>query len=171
MKKRKDAVLVKELIPPDLKQCQAEYREPHGFMRLGPPPPMERCKNKPTHIATEPPREDGEPQGSMSLCDECLAVFQEQVKGCTIVPIPEKRPYRLVVCLDVEAESLKDAYGRVYEAMGKLPEGFDWESSDEAFDPEGELIDVNDLGRARMEYIDEHAICRSTHGNQSDVPE
>lgn len=63
-------------------------------------------------------------------------------------------PYRLVVCIDVEADSLKDAYGKVYEAMGQLPEGLDWESSDEAFDPDGAEIGPKKLQEARMAYLD-----------------
>lgn len=72
-----------KLIPPDLKQCQTEIREAHSFMTLGPKPGFVRCKNKPSHIATEPPREDGKPQGSMSVCPECLSELSKKMPGVT----------------------------------------------------------------------------------------
>lgn len=64
--------------------------------------------------------------------------------------------YRLVVCVDVEAASLQEAYGRVYEAMGKVTgpgSSLDWESSDEAFDDNGQ-IDAEELQKARTAYLD-----------------
>ena len=63
-------------------------------------------------------------------------------------------PYRLVVCIDVDAASLKEAYGKVYEALAKLPEGFDWESSDEAYGPDCEEIMPPQVQIARMAYLD-----------------
>lgn len=71
----------KKLIPPDGERCQAEKTVDTNFMTLGGPPvgSMERCRNKPTTLATEKePGPDGQ-RGSMTVCDACLAVMREQV--------------------------------------------------------------------------------------------
>jgi len=66
------------LTPPDLKQCQAEITPSHGFMRLGPRPQPERCKNKPTVLVTKnKPGKDNQ-RGSMTLCDGCLSEFRRR---------------------------------------------------------------------------------------------
>lgn len=67
-----------KLIPPDRKQCQAEKPNGNTFMTLGGVPGLERCKNKPSVIATErKPGEDGL-RGSMSLCSDCFTKLIEQ---------------------------------------------------------------------------------------------
>jgi hypothetical protein len=64
------------LIPPDLERCQAEIQE-GSFMTLG-PRNWTRCTNKPKVIIAERyPGKDGK-QGSMSLCESCLAVFESK---------------------------------------------------------------------------------------------
>lgn len=66
--------------------------------------------------------------------------------------------YRLVVCIDVDAQSTLEAYGKVYEAMGKITgpsTGLDWESSDEAYAPNAEPISEEELSKARMAYLAE----------------
>lgn len=69
---KKVVVVEEELTPPDLKRCQAEYKEPHRPFGVGAPPPRwERCHRKPLYIATEAPRSDGKKQGSMSVCGTC----------------------------------------------------------------------------------------------------
>jgi hypothetical protein len=70
-----------ELIPPDLQQCQSEIKE-GSFMTLG-PRSFRRCTNAPVWLAIEGPREDGEPSGSMSLCDDCKLVCEKQMLGVT----------------------------------------------------------------------------------------
>ena len=92
MKTKKKAAVVddEELIPPDLEQCQTVITPEHSFMTLGPRPRPERCKNKPTHIATEPPRKDGKKQGSMSVCGHCLGVLSKQMPGVTFEQIKAK---------------------------------------------------------------------------------
>jgi hypothetical protein len=65
--------------------------------------------------------------------------------------------YRFVVCVDVEAETLDEAYRRLIKAMGYAEEGhayMQWESSDEAFTPDGCEIHENDLSEARMRVLD-----------------
>jgi hypothetical protein len=65
-----------KLIPPDLKRCQAEIHE-GSFMTLG-PRSWVRCTNKPKVVVAERyPGKDGK-QGSMSLCESCLAVFESK---------------------------------------------------------------------------------------------
>ncbi len=66
------------LIPADHRQCQAEKPNGYNFMTLGGRPGLERCRNKPVVIAIEnQPGPDGL-IGSMSLCEECKAVFLRQ---------------------------------------------------------------------------------------------
>jgi len=65
--------------------------------------------------------------------------------------------YRIVVCVDIDAPSLLEAYGKLYETMAKVTgpnTGLDWESSEEAYDSDGEEIDEEILQKARMEYLD-----------------
>ena len=63
----------------------------------------------------------------------------------------EKGTYRLVICLDVDADSLEHAYERVYRTMGSVDrEDFQWESTDEAYDTEGGEVDPNEMQQARM---------------------
>jgi len=62
--------------------------------------------------------------------------------------------YRLVICLDVEAYNLEQAYERVYDTMGTVDaEDFQWESTNEAFDPEGDAIDPDEMQEARMKVF------------------
>jgi hypothetical protein len=78
MRKPKEKEL-KPLTPPDLKRCQAEVPNGHSFMTLGGKPGRERCADEPTVVVTEvAPGADGR-HGSMSLCDRCYTVAQEQL--------------------------------------------------------------------------------------------
>lgn len=55
-----------------------------------------------------------------------------------------KQPYRLVVMLDVDADSLEEAYRKTHGVMTTLcseNKDFEWESTDENYDPSGEAID------------------------------
>jgi len=56
--------------------------------------------------------------------------------------------YRLIVCIDIEADSLKEAYVAMRDNMiiGDAPACRGWETSDEWYGPEGE--DGNDTGEA-----------------------
>jgi hypothetical protein len=49
-----------------------------------------------------------------------------------------KRTYRLMICVDVQADSLEEAYDKVHTHMTGT--GVAWESSDEAYSPDGEQI-------------------------------
>ena len=70
---------LKKLTPPDVERCQAEKPNGHSFMTLGGRPALERCDRKPTVIVTESKRMLDGFQGSMALCDGCLAVFRRQM--------------------------------------------------------------------------------------------
>lgn len=69
---------------------------------------------------------------------------------------------RLVVCIDVEGCSLKDAYQTVRRLMDEATEGacVEWESSDEWYDDDGGAGDPEALQAARMEaFADEEWTC------------
>jgi hypothetical protein len=69
----------RKLTPPDLKQCQAEKPNGYTAWSLGGVPGLVRCTEKPSVVATAvEPYEDGQ-HGSMSLCADCLEVFQEKM--------------------------------------------------------------------------------------------
>lgn len=61
--------------------------------------------------------------------------------------------YRLVVCIDVDAASLAEAYRRVREVMTSAPNGVAWETSDEWYssDDADEPGDPEELQAAIME--------------------
>jgi len=64
--------------------------------------------------------------------------------------------YRIVVCIDIDADSTEDAYGKVYTAMGLLErenEDIEWESSDEWYGPEGNPIPEEDVQAACMAFL------------------
>lgn len=77
------------LTPPDRDRCQAEKPNGSSFMTLGGRPGLERCANRPTVVAAETtPGEDGR-RGGMSLCADCLAVFERQMPAgyATFAPV------------------------------------------------------------------------------------
>lgn len=81
------AVTTVDLEPPDPKRCQAEVKA-GSFMTLG-PRPLIRCEKAPIVIAEEvEPDEDGQ-RGSMSLCADCWAIFQQRddLPRCRFTPI------------------------------------------------------------------------------------
>ena len=63
--------------------------------------------------------------------------------------------YRLVICIDVDAESLEQAYGRVHKGMGEANfEGFEgWESTDENFDGDGNEVSTEVMALARDKFF------------------
>ncbi len=64
------------------------------------------------------------------------------------------KSYRLVICIDTDAEDLADAYGKIYRFMWQLPtHGLaDWESTDEAY-VDGEELGPDELQKARMKFF------------------
>jgi hypothetical protein len=66
--------------------------------------------------------------------------------------------HRIIVAIDVEAPSLKEAYRRVYQEMAKLDsEDFQWESTDEWYDDEGDLVHPDKVQEIRMAvFAEEH---------------
>lgn len=74
MKKKKP-----KLEPVDEKQCQAEKPNGANAFTLGGRPGMVRCKAKPVYVLTEnKPGKDGQ-RGKMSLCQDCMEVFDRQM--------------------------------------------------------------------------------------------
>jgi len=58
---------------------------------------------------------------------------------------------RIVIALDVEAESLDEAYLRVYRNMATVDtNNFSWESTDEWFDDNGEQVDEDVVQETRL---------------------
>jgi hypothetical protein len=79
-----------ERIPPDLAQCQALHRAAYSPFRFGPAPPFVRCTHAPSVVVTETGTpDDGGPQGSMSLCAECLIIAVDKLgpDAFTVEPI------------------------------------------------------------------------------------
>lgn len=59
--------------------------------------------------------------------------------------------FRFVICVDVEASSLEEGYSKLYDTMAKVDtEDFQWESSDEVYNPDGGVVCEDDLVCARM---------------------
>ena len=58
---------------------------------------------------------------------------------------------RFVICVDVEADDLENAYRDLHLTMRKT--GYGWESSDEAYDPAGDQYSAEELQRARAAYF------------------
>lgn len=56
---------------------------------------------------------------------------------------------RIVVCVDIDATTAPEAYAKLYDAMRLLPEGMDWESSDEWYGPDGEALSQDAIDDAR----------------------
>jgi hypothetical protein len=68
------------LIPADLTRCQADKPNGESFMTLGGGHKMVRCESVPTVVAYEQDVQDDDGmRGSMSLCDDCLKVFEKQM--------------------------------------------------------------------------------------------
>lgn len=66
------------LDPPDFARCQGMHTT-GSPLAIANPVRWVRCKNKPVVLASEnAPGEDGM-QGAMTLCNDCLAVFQKQM--------------------------------------------------------------------------------------------
>lgn len=66
--------------------------------------------------------------------------------------------YRIVVCIDVEADSLTEAYRRVYKKMRVVDNpDFQWESSDEWYDDSGESVDPDTCSDIRMKVFAEES--------------
>ena len=72
--------------------------------------------------------------------------------------------YRLIVCIDIEAESLKEAYLAMRDNMiiGDAPSCRGWETSDEWYGPggDGEAGDPEELQKAIIESMKDKGIIR-----------
>jgi len=61
---------------------------------------------------------------------------------------------RFVVCVDVEEDNLELAYKALYQAMGQLPDGVEWESTDEVYGPDGGELGEEEIQAARMAFFE-----------------
>ena len=61
--------------------------------------------------------------------------------------------FRLVVCIDIEAKNLSEAYGKLWRGMAVTMMSEDWESSDEWYGEDGELGSEEELAAARMAFF------------------
>lgn len=73
------------LTPPDPFQCQAEKSTPWRPFALGEPQRMVRCQEEPVAILFETQAE-GE-AGAMSVCEGCLAEFEQDREQAARVSI------------------------------------------------------------------------------------
>ncbi len=58
--------------------------------------------------------------------------------------------YRFVVCVDIEAENLPEAYEKL---LGRMNAN-DWESTDEVYGPDGEEIGEERFSQARAKVTE-----------------
>lgn len=61
--------------------------------------------------------------------------------------------FRFVVSIDVPGDTLKDSYRTLFEKLNEL--GLEWESTDEAFDADGDEVPEYALNDARIAIITE----------------
>lgn len=59
--------------------------------------------------------------------------------------------YRFVISVDLDAESLQEAYSKLLKRMNAN----DWESTDEAYGPDGERVPEHELTAVRLVVLDE----------------
>ena len=65
--------------------------------------------------------------------------------------------YRFVVCVDVESTSLNEAYSNLYDSMKVICyKQLEWESTDEAYFPDGEEIDPVILQKAILTKLEQN---------------
>ncbi len=68
--------------------------------------------------------------------------------------------YRLIVCFDIDAASLYDAYGELVKVLGVKKAKLMWETADEWYSDEDEDDegpgDVHELISTITQYYDEH---------------
>lgn len=70
--------------------------------------------------------------------------------------MPTSGSYRLVVCVDVTADNLTEAYRKVRRFISEGPSenALGWETSDEWYGPDGEQGDEAELQAAIMKAIE-----------------
>ena len=66
---------------------------------------------------------------------------------------------RIVSCIDVEAESPKEAYKKLNKVMGdvemKTEGGISWESTDEWYGADGDILGEQEVTEVRLEALQE----------------
>jgi len=63
-------------------------------------------------------------------------------------------PVRIVVSMDIVAATPEEAYRKLFMAMQKLPEGIEWESTDEWYGSDAEPLSVEAQQNARDHAFD-----------------
>jgi hypothetical protein len=82
---------------------------------------------------------------------ETIRDSQPSVKK--VVPLT----YRFVICVDVDATSLENAYNDLYDSMKEISsQSLEWESTDEAYFPDGEEVDPIILQKARLSKLSQN---------------
>ena len=61
--------------------------------------------------------------------------------------------YRFIIAVDIDGESLDDAYKKLRAGMAPSPLTNEWESTDEAYGPGGEPIRKGELEDMRVRVI------------------
>ena len=65
--------------------------------------------------------------------------------------------YRFVICIDINSTSLNEAYSKLYDSMKKISSPqLEWESTDEAYFPDGEEVDPTILQKSREYKLDQN---------------
>jgi hypothetical protein len=100
--------------------------------------------------------EEDEGSKAMELVHDFFTSIKELAESALRKPKPGEVPadsYRFVICVDVEAKSLTQAYGKVYEAMNSLDDQLlGWESTDEVYDPLGNAYAPSEIQTAVDAY-------------------
>jgi len=99
-----------KLTPPDLKQCQTLRSNGNSFLSFGGVVGRVRCKGRAAWIAIEPPRDDGAPRGSMSVCHACQPKCARSMPGATFRRIRRKALQEFTPLEKEMGEALKDAW-------------------------------------------------------------
>lgn len=66
----------------------------------------------------------------------------------------EKKTFSICIFVEVDAETLTEAYGKVYESMQSIDPAVSWESSDTNwFDNNGDSYTGEEISKARYTYM------------------
>lgn len=80
--------------------------------------------------------------------------------------------FRLIIAVDIEAKTLPEAYEILFNKMNETKLG--WESTDEAYDENGDSVDPDDIQEAHMALWQVCKLCsqpcllRTAHIHQGD---
>lgn len=69
---------------------------------------------------------------------------------------PKSGSYRIIVCIDVDANSAAEAYGKITAVLCAIEPELVWESSDEWYGPDGGQLSEEAVSAARQEFFDDN---------------